>query len=140
MELHDLPALNAALNATCGALLITGLVLIRSGRIKAHRAVMLSAFTVSVLFLISYVTYHANIGSRKFTGEGWIRPVYFSILSTHTVLAAAVVPLAIMTLRRGLRRDDIRHKRIAHWTWPVWMYVSITGVVIYWLLYHAYAS
>ena len=140
MGLHDLPALNAALNATCGALLITGLVLIRKGRINAHRAVMLSAFCVSVLFLISYVTYHANVGSRKFTGDGWIRPVYFSILSTHTVLAAAVVPLAIVTLRRGMRRDDIRHKRVARWTWPIWMYVSITGVVIYWLLYHAYAA
>ena len=139
MGLHDLPALNAALNATCGALLITGLVLIRKGRIQAHRGVMLSAFCVSVLFLISYVTYHANVGSRKFTGEGWIRPVYLTILATHTVLAAAVVPLAIVTLRRGLRRDDIRHKRIARWTWPIWMYVSITGVVIYWLLYHAYA-
>ena len=139
MGLQDLPALNAALNATCGMLLITGLALIRKGRIQAHRAVMLSAFCVSVLFLISYVTYHANVGSRKFTGEGWIRPVYLTILATHTVLAAAVVPLAIVTFRRGLRRDDIRHKRIARWTWPIWMYVSITGVVIYWLLYHAYA-
>lgn len=140
LSVTDLPTVNATLNATSAALLVAGLVLIRRRHIQAHRAVMITAVGVSLLFLVSYLTYHAQVGSRRFTGEGWIRPVYFAILISHTLLAAAVVPMAIVTLRRGLRRDDARHRRLARWTWPVWMYVSVTGVVIYVLLYHIYAA
>jgi len=116
-------------------LLAVGYWLIRRRSIEAHRRVMLAAFTVSCLFLVSYVIYHAQAGSRPFTGQGTIRLVYFAILITHVILAAVIVPLALLTLRRGLVRDDARHRRIAKWTWPIWMYVSVTGVVIYWMLY-----
>ena len=134
----DLPALNATLNATSGALLLAGWIAIRRRRIDVHRRFMLAAFTSSVLFLVSYVVYHAQAGSKPFLGEGPVRLVYFAILLTHVVLAAGIVPLALVTLRRGLRRDDAAHRRIARWTWPLWMYVSITGVVIYVMLYHLY--
>ena len=135
LEISDLPLLNATLNALAGILLVSAYVLIRKGNVVRHRALMLAAFSTSVLFLVSYVIYHVNIGSRAFTGTGIIRIVYFVILVTHVVLAIAVVPMAIVTLRRGLRRDDLRHKAIARWTFPIWLYVSVTGVVVYGMLY-----
>jgi uncharacterized membrane protein YozB (DUF420 family) len=134
-SLHDLPGVNATLNATTALLLTTGYLLIRSGRRRAHRAVMLAAFGVSIAFLASYLWYHAHAGTTHFPGRGWIRPVYFAILLSHTVLAAAIVPLALVTLARGLRADFPRHARLARWTLPVWLYVSVTGVVIYVMLY-----
>jgi uncharacterized membrane protein YozB (DUF420 family) len=135
MSLSDLPALNASLNATSAVLLTTGWLLIRSHRIAAHRRCMIAAFVTSSLFLISYVVYHAQIGSKPFPGLGAIRVLYFSILIPHVVLAAVVLPLAIVTLTRGLRRDDERHRRIARWTLPVWLFVSVTGVIVYAMLY-----
>ena len=135
MTIADLPALNATLNGIAGCFLLAGFYFIRRRQIARHRASMLSAFGMSVLFLISYVIYHANAGSKPFTGEGPIRLVYFTVLVTHIILAAAIVPLALMTLVRGLKRDDVRHRRIARITWPIWMYVSVTGVVIYLMLY-----
>ena len=135
MEIGDLPALNATLNGIAGILLVIGYVLIRLGRWRQHRAVMLSAFAASTLFLISYVVYHANVGSRRFGGEGPVRLVYFTILITHVILAAAIVPLALVTLSRGLRARYDRHARIARWTLPIWLYVSVTGVVVYLMLY-----
>jgi uncharacterized membrane protein YozB (DUF420 family) len=130
-----LPAVNASLNATTAVLLIVGYVLIRRGRRQLHRRVMITAFCTSVLFLVSYLTYHAHTGSKHFTGTGTARTIYFSILLTHTVLAAAIVPLAIMTLSRGLSARYDRHRKIARWTLPIWLYVSVTGVVVYWMLY-----
>ena len=135
LEISDLPLLNATLNALAGILLVSAYVMIRKGNVVRHRALMLAAFSTSVLFLVSYVIYHVNIGSRAFTGTGIIRVVYFVILVTHVVLAIAVVPMAVVTLRRGLRRDDLRHKAIARWTFPIWLYVSVTGVVVYGMLY-----
>jgi putative membrane protein len=132
-----LPTLNAALNSVSAALLAAGYVAIRRKRIPLHRAWMVSAFAVSALFLVSYVIYHAEAGSRPFQGRGWIRPVYFAILITHVVLAAAIVPMALCTLARALGGRFEAHRRIARWTWPVWMYVSVTGVAIYLLLYGA---
>jgi uncharacterized membrane protein YozB (DUF420 family) len=136
VTVSDLPAVNALLNGTAGVLLAIGWTCIRRGRVDAHRRCMLAAFTASCLFLVSYVAYHAQAGSRPFTGQGLARSVYFTILITHVVLAAAIVPLALVTLRRALGGDYVRHRRIARWTFPVWMYVSITGVVIYLMLYH----
>lgn len=135
MSVTDLPVLNATLNGIAGAFLLLGFYFIRRGQIERHRRSMLAAFTTSALFLISYVIYHANVGSRPFTGVGPIRLVYFTILITHIILAAAIVPMALLTLKRGLVRDDARHRRIAKITWPLWMYVSVTGVVIYVMLY-----
>ena len=135
LEISDLPLLNATLNALAGILLVSAYVMIRKGNVVRHRALMLAAFSTSVLFLVSYVIYHVNIGSRAFTGTGIIRVVYFVILVTHVVLAIAVVPMAVVTLRRGLRRDDLGHKAIARWTFPIWLYVSVTGVVVYGMLY-----
>jgi uncharacterized membrane protein YozB (DUF420 family) len=135
MTLSDLPALNASLNATAAVLLAIGYTLIRRGRIRQHRAVMIAACAVSTLFLVSYVIYHANIGSRPFTGRGPVRIVYFAILITHVVLAAAVLPLAIVTLSRGLRGRFERHLAIARWTLPIWLYVSVTGAIVYLMLY-----
>jgi uncharacterized membrane protein YozB (DUF420 family) len=136
VTVSDLPTVNALLNGTAGVLLAIGWTCIRRGRVDAHRRCMLAAFTASCLFLVSYVAYHAQAGSRPFTGQGLARSVYFTILITHVVLAAAIVPLALVTLRRALGGDYVRHRRIARWTFPVWMYVSITGVVIYLMLYH----
>jgi putative membrane protein len=135
MSVADLPALNATLNAIAAVLLVTGYVLIRRGRIRQHRRVMLAAFTTSALFLVSYVTYHANAGSRPFAGQGPIRIVYFGILISHVILAAAILPLALITLTHGLRERFDRHVPIARWTLPIWLYVSVTGVVVYWMLY-----
>jgi uncharacterized membrane protein YozB (DUF420 family) len=135
VSVSDLPTLNAILNGTAAVLLLAGWWNIRRGRIEIHRRCMIAAFTASALFLVSYVTYHAQAGSRPFSGAGWLRPLYFTILLTHIALAAAIVPLALITLTRGLRREDVRHRRIARWTLPVWLYVSVTGVVIYLMLY-----
>jgi uncharacterized membrane protein YozB (DUF420 family) len=135
VTLSDLPALNAFLNGTAAVLLVIGYSLIRAGRIRQHRAVMISACAVSTMFLTSYVIYHANIGSKHFQGRGPIRAVYFIILLTHVILAAAVVPLALITLTRGLRERFDRHVAIARWTFPIWLYVSVTGVVVYLMLY-----
>jgi uncharacterized membrane protein YozB (DUF420 family) len=135
MSVADLPHLNAALNAVSAVLLTIGWVLIRRKRIAAHRRFMIAAFVTSALFLASYVTYHAQIGSRPFPGTGLLRTIYFAVLIPHVVLAAAVLPLALVTLRRGLRRDDARHRRIARWTLPIWLFVSVTGVIVYLMLY-----
>lgn len=133
-----LPALNATLNATAAVLLAAGWLLIRRGRIAAHRACMLGAVVVSTAFLVSYVVYHSMAGSRPFTGQGWVRAVYFAILMSHIVLAAGMVPFVLTTLYRALGGDFARHARLARWTLPVWLYVSVTGVVVYWLLYRVY--
>jgi uncharacterized membrane protein YozB (DUF420 family) len=135
MSVTDLPALNATLNATAAVLLTTGWWLIHQRRIEAHKRCMLAACAVSTLFLASYVTYHAQVGSRPFLGTGMIRTIYFSILIPHVILAAAVLPLAIVTLLRGLRRNDEAHRRIARWTMPIWLFVSVTGVIVYVMLY-----
>ena len=135
MTLHDLPAVNAALNALSGILLVMGYVSIRARRIKWHRLCMIAAFVTSSIFLVCYVIYHAQVGSVRFTRQGIVRPLYFSILITHVTLAATVVPLAVMTLSRGLRAQYPRHRAIARWTFPVWLYVSVTGVLVYVLLY-----
>lgn len=135
MQLTDLPALNAVLNSTAAVLLVTGWLLIRRKRIDAHRRVIIAAFGVSTLFLISYLVYHFNVGSVRFQKDGTIRTVYLTILGTHTVLAAAVPVLAIITLSRGLKGRYDRHRSIARWTLPIWLYVSVTGVVVYWMLY-----
>jgi uncharacterized membrane protein YozB (DUF420 family) len=131
----DLPALNAGLNSLATVLLLAGYRQIRRRNIAAHRACMLAAFCVSTLFLISYLVYHAQVGSVPFRRQGWIRPVYFTILLTHIVLAAAIVPLALVTLWRAWRERFDRHRAIARWTLPLWLYVSVTGVVIYVMLY-----
>ena len=136
MSLESLPAVNATLNATAATLLVIGYAFIRARRITAHKACMLSATVVSALFLTSYLYYHAYAGSTPFQGQGWIRPVYFSVLFSHTVLAAIVPPLVIVTLVFALRGRLERHKALARWTLPIWLYVSVTGVVIYWMLYH----
>ena len=135
MSIGDLPALNATLNATSAVLLVTAWMLIKRGRWIAHRNVMLAAVCTSVLFLISYLTYHAQVGSVRFTKQGPIRLVYFSILLTHTILAAVIVPMVMVTLWRGLSAKYDRHRRIARWTLPIWLYVSVTGVVVYLMLY-----
>jgi uncharacterized membrane protein YozB (DUF420 family) len=136
MSVHDLPSVNAALNATAAALLIWGYTLIRRRRIETHRRVMLAAFVTSSLFLICYIVYHVQVGSVRFPKTGAIRTVYFSILGTHTLLAATVPVLAIITLRRGLTARFDKHRKIARWTLPIWLYVSVTGVVVYLMLYH----
>lgn len=138
LSVYDLPALNAALNSASALLLAGGYLFIRRRNVPAHRACMLAAFGVSVLFLISYLTYHYQVGSVPFGGRGWVRPVYFAILLTHTVLAAAIVPLALITLYRALKERFDRHRRIARWTLPLWLYVSVTGVVVYLMLYRIY--
>jgi len=130
-----LPTLNAFLNGTCAVLLATGFVLVRRHRVTAHRACMTVAFALSVVFLTSYLVYHAQVGSVPFRGQGWIRPVYFSILISHTVLAVLVPPLAVTTLFLALRGSYARHRRVARWTLPIWLYVSVTGVLVYWMLY-----
>ncbi len=133
--LRDLPAVNATLNATAAAWLVAGLVMVRRRRIRAHRACMLAAFATSTLFLVSYLVYHAQVGSTPFTGQGAVRLAYFAILISHTVLAALGPPLALITLVRGLRGRIPAHRAIARWTLPIWLYVSVTGVAVYWMLY-----
>jgi putative membrane protein len=140
MSVRDLPSLNAALNGTSAVLLLLGYRFIRRRAISAHRACMLAAFTVSVAFLVSYVVYHAQVGSVRFPGTGWVRGMYFAILITHTMLAALVPPLAVVTLYRALRGSFERHRRLARWTFPIWLYVSVTGVVVYVMLYQVYGA
>jgi putative membrane protein len=133
------PKINATLNACSAVLLVTARGLIARRKIAAHRAAMLTALVTSSLFLISYLYYHAHVGSVHFQGTGWSRPLYFSILTTHTILAAVIVPMVIITLGRALRERFDRHRAIARWTFPLWLYVSVTGVVIYLMLYQIYA-
>ena len=135
MTVHDLPAVNASLNALSGLLLVAGYVMIRGRRIEPHRRFMIAAFAASSLFLVFYVVYHSHVGSVPFTRQGFVRPLYFTILITHVTLAATVPPLAIITLSRGLKARYAQHRRIARWTFPIWMYVSVTGVLVYVLLY-----
>lgn len=133
------PKINATLNGCTALLLVTGRVLIARGKMAAHRAVMLTAFVISSLFLASYLYYHAHVGSVHFPGTGWWRVIYFTILTSHTILAAAIVPLVLITLSRALRQRFDRHRAIARWTFPLWLYVSVTGVVIYLMLYRIFA-
>jgi uncharacterized membrane protein YozB (DUF420 family) len=135
MSVHDLPAVNATLNAVSGILLVIAYGLIRARRIEQHRRVMIAAFFTSSLFLICYVAYHAQVGSVRFTRQGYVRPLYFTILITHVTLAAVVLPMAIITLSRGLTARYPQHRKIARWTFPIWLYVSVTGVLVYVLLY-----
>lgn len=139
MDYSKLPALNAALNATSAVLLVLGLMFIKQRLMKSHTICMVTACTTSVLFLISYLTYHYHHGSTPFQGQGWIRPVYFSILISHTLLAVVIVPLASVTLFRGLTGNFAKHVKVARVTFPLWLYVSVTGVVIYLMLYQFYA-
>jgi uncharacterized membrane protein YozB (DUF420 family) len=135
MSVSQLPTVNAALNSLSAVFLLGGYLFIRAKRRNAHRVCMLSAFGCSILFLISYLIYHFQVGSVPFKGQGWIRPVYFTILITHTILATSVVPLALITLFRAVRERFAAHRRIARWTFPIWLYVSVTGVVVYLMLY-----
>jgi uncharacterized membrane protein YozB (DUF420 family) len=135
VTVHDLPAVNASLNALSGILLVCGYSMMRLRRIELHRRFMIAAFTTSALFLVCYVVYHAQVGSVRFTREGFVRPLYFTILVTHVALAFSVVPLALVTLSRGLKGRYPQHRRIARWTFPIWLYVSVTGVLVYVLLY-----
>ena len=137
-SISDLPLLNAILNSTSAVLLLAGHAMMKRGRIKEHKLLMISTFVVSILFLASYLSYHAVHGSEPFRGTGWTRPLYFTILTSHSILAACIVPLSIITLARGLRRKDALHRAIAKWTYPIWLYVSITGVLIYLMLYRLF--
>ncbi len=137
-SLSLLPTVNAVLNATSALLLVTGYLCIRRRNVVAHKACMVSALLVSTAFLVSYLTYHYQVGSVRFGGRGWVRAVYFSILVSHTILAVLILPLALVTLSRALAARFDKHVRIARWTLPLWLYVSVTGVVVYWMLYHLY--
>lgn len=144
MNIYDLPAINASLNGLSAAFLTAGFVFIRRKNIIAHRNCMISAFCVSILFLICYVSYHSYLavvlhrGPTRFVNPLWFRPIYLAILLTHTILAMVIVPMILITLSRALRERFDVHKKIARWTWPLWMYVSITGVVVYFLLYQIF--
>jgi putative membrane protein len=138
MDYSKLPAMNAALNATSGVLLVLGYIFIRQRLMKSHTICMLAACGTSTLFLISYLTYHFHHGSTRFQGEGPVRLLYFAILISHTILAVVIVPLAIVTLWRGLTGDFVKHVKVSRVTFPLWLYVSVTGVVIYFMLYHLY--
>jgi uncharacterized membrane protein YozB (DUF420 family) len=140
LQIADLPAVNATLNATSAVLLLLAYRAIKRMEIERHRKIMLAAAATSTVFLVCYVVYHAHVGSVPFTGQGAARPVYFGILISHTILAIAIVPLVLRTLFLGLRRRDDSHRRIARWTFPLWLYVSVTGVVIYVMLYQLYPS
>ena len=135
MELRDLPTLNALLNTTATVLLLTGYRLVRQRRFDAHKKVMLAALAVSAAFLASYLIYHFNVGSVKFQKTGAIRIVYFAVLISHTILAAAAAPMALITVYRAWTNQLARHRALARITFPVWLYVSVTGVVVYWMLY-----
>lgn len=138
--ISQLPHLNALLNTTSAILLVCGYRFIRQGRINAHRNCQVSAFVVSILFLTSYLTYHYYHGDTKFLGQGIVRPFYFAILISHIVLAIVIVPLVLITLYRAARSDFLRHRKIARWTLPLWLYVSVTGVIVYLMLYHIYPT
>jgi uncharacterized membrane protein YozB (DUF420 family) len=141
MSVHDLPAVNASLNGLSAIFLTAGFISIRRKNISAHKCCMISAFVTSCIFLVCYLSYHTYLGvvlhqgPTRFENPAWFRPYYLVILLTHTVLAMVIVPMILITLSRALREKFDKHKRIARWTWPIWMYVSITGVVVYWLLY-----
>jgi uncharacterized membrane protein YozB (DUF420 family) len=135
LNIHSLPAINASLNALSGVLLVIGYTLMRARRIEPHRRFMIAAFIASSLFLVCYVIYHAQVGSVRFPRQGFVRPLYYTILITHVTLAATVPPLAIVTLTRGLKGQFAKHRAIARWTFPIWLYVSVTGVLVYVLLY-----
>ena len=135
MTIADLPAVNASLNAISAVLLVCGYLLIRARRVDQHRRCMIAAFATSSLFLVCYLIYHAQVGSVPFRRNGFVRPLYFTILITHVTLAATVLPLALVTLSRGLKARYAQHRRIARWTFPIWLYVSVTGVLVYVLLY-----
>jgi uncharacterized membrane protein YozB (DUF420 family) len=134
------PALNATLNGASAVLITTGRALIGRKNIRLHRACMIAAVVTSSIFLVCYLYYHAHVGSVRFPGKGWVRPLYFTILISHTVLAAAVVPLVLLSLSYGLRSRFDRHRRISRWTFPVWLYVSVTGVIVYIMLYQIYGA
>lgn len=138
MTVHDLPTVNATLNAIAAILLVWGYTLIRRKRVETHRKVMIAAFVTSSVFLVCYIVYHAQVGAKSthFLKTGAVRTAYFTLLTTHTILAAAVPVLAILTLRRGLTARFDKHRKIARWTLPIWLYVSVTGVVVYLMLYH----
>ncbi len=136
MEVTDLPTVNASLNSVSTLLLGAGYYFIRHGDKQRHRACMIAAFCTSAVFLACYLVYHYQVGSVGFEGQGWIRPVYFTILISHIILATAIVPLVLLTLYRAWQEQFDRHRRIAKWTWPIWMYVSVTGVIVYLMLYH----
>jgi len=138
LPLRSLPAVNASLNAACTVLLLCGFYFIRRGKIAFHRACMVAAFTCSTVFLILYLYFHAHAGVIRFGGQGWIRTFYLGLLLSHTILAVVIVPLVLITLSRALRMRFDRHRAIARWTLPLWLYVSVTGVIVYWLLYVAY--
>lgn len=140
MTINQLPALNALLNGTAAVLLATGYAFIKSGRVLYHRICMVTAFCVSSAFLVSYLTFHYHAGNVPFRGQGWTRPVYFSILISHTLLAIATVPLVLRTLYLAVNSRFEEHRRIARWTFPTWMYVSVTGVIVYWLLFRLYPA
>ena len=135
MSVADLPKVNAILNGLSFTLLLFGFYFIRKRKINIHKTFMISALAVSALFLVSYLYYHSQVGTIHFKHTGWIRPVYFTILTSHSILAAAIVPLVLFTLWRAIRANFIKHRQIAHWTLPIWLYVSVTGVVIFWMLY-----
>ena len=135
ISIGDLPTLNAVLNGTSAVLLAFGYLFIRRKKVNLHKACMVSAFVISTLFLVSYLIYHYHAGSKSFPGEGWTRPVYFTILISHVILATVTLPLAIVTLARGLRGRFEKHRSIARWALPIWLYVSVTGVAVYLMLY-----
>jgi putative membrane protein len=134
LDVSRLPGFHALLNGTCALLLVAGVAFVRQGRIGLHRAAMVGAFALSTIFLVSYVVYHAQTPSTPFGGEGWIRPVYFTVLISHIVLAPVILPLALYTVLRAFRAEYARHRRIARWTFPLWLYVAVTGVTVYWLM------
>ncbi|MCE2395296.1 DUF420 domain-containing protein [Candidatus Poribacteria bacterium] len=136
ITISDLPTVNATLNTISTVLLTVGFLMIRRRKIVAHRNCMIAAFVVSGLFLTSYLIYHYHAGSTPFEGSGWVRSVYFAVLIPHIILAASILPLALITLYLALRKRFIKHRRIARWTLPIWLYVSITGIIVYWMLYH----
>lgn len=138
IPLSSLPELNAVLNAICTFFLLIGFAFIRAGKILYHKISMISAFLCSIAFLTFYLYFHFHVGIIHFGGQGWIRPVYFTILTSHTILAITTLPLTIITLAYALSERFSSHRRIAHWTYPIWLYVSVTGVIVYWLLYVAY--
>lgn len=140
LQLSDFPTIDAILNATSAILLTLGYIFIRRKNVGAHKFCMISAVLSSTLFLIFYLTYHYYHGTTRFTGQGVVRPIYFAILGSHTMLAAAIVPMVVATLYRALREQFELHRRLARWTLPLWLYVSVTGVVVYWMLYHLYPS
>jgi len=139
-DLSVFPALNATLNGTSAVLIATGRVLIRQKRVQLHRACMIAAVITSTVFLGCYLYYHAHVGSVHFPGQGWVRPVYFTLLISHTILAATVVPLVLISLGAALRGRFDRHRRVARWAFPIWLYVSVTGVVVYVMLYQIYGA